>query len=110
MLTTRRDILGLAGSLAGSLLACPVRAASSARVETDRLLEAGVGSMPGAFAPAVYTQKYIATATITLLSVPVFSRTGVGSGYAVIEEAACPAGTLTSIQFAAGSWPECARG
>ena len=53
-----------------------------------------------------FTRRYNVTATVTLLSVPLVSRSGVGSGYIVIEDSP----GVTAIQFAAGSWPEKARG
>jgi len=43
---------------------------------------------------------------VMLFSIPLISRAGVGSGYALVEEA----GRTTSIQFGAGSYPETARG
>lgn len=60
-------------------------------------------------------RKYVASATVMLFSFPLVSKKGVGSGYAVFEEAA-PVSSSTSgartlsIQFGAGSWPESARG
>ncbi len=48
----------------------------------------------------------MASATVTLFSIPLVSKTCVGSGYAVVEEA----GRTLSIQFGAGSYPENARG
>lgn len=49
---------------------------------------------------------YRVDATILLLGIPVFSRSGVGGGYAVVEEF----DSVRSLQFAAGSDPERARG
>jgi hypothetical protein len=50
--------------------------------------------------------RYVANATITLFSIPLVSKSSVGSGYAVVEEA----GNTLAIQFGAGSWPASARG
>jgi hypothetical protein len=52
-------------------------------------------------------RHYNVTATVTLLSVPLVSRAGVGSGYITIEDSADGS---AAIQFGAGSWPEKARG
>ena len=57
----------------------------------------------------VWQRRYRANATITLLSVPIFSRAGVGSGFTQIEEAARTGGKTIAIQFGAGSWPASAR-
>lgn len=61
--------------------------------------------------PRACQRKYRVHATVTLLSVPLVSKTNVGSGYILIEEAeATGAPCTTAIQFGAGSWPEAARG
>jgi hypothetical protein len=54
----------------------------------------------------VWQRRYRASATITLLSIPIVSRGDVGSGFILIEKA----GRATAIQFGAGSYPEKARG
>lgn len=107
MSVTRRHVLALAGS--GFL--SKLFAASLPTLETrnsfdvDRLL-AATRSLPGS--PSI--RKYVANATVTLLSIPIVSRSAAGSGYAVIDEAGNPQGRALSIQFGAGSWPERARG
>jgi hypothetical protein len=53
-----------------------------------------------------WQRRYSATATITLLSVPIVSKGDVGSGFILIEEAE----RVRAIQFGAGSFPERARG
>jgi hypothetical protein len=58
--------------------------------------------------PRAFERKYRVNATVTLLSVPLVSKTNVGSGYILIEEATAPC--TTAIQLGAGSWPEAARG
>ena len=95
----RRTILGfLAGAgLVQRLLARPFL------FEVDRLLD----EIPQSRAN-VCQRRYGAKATITLLSVPLVSRAGVGSGYIVIEQSA--ESHAVGIQFGAGSWPEAARG
>jgi hypothetical protein len=57
--------------------------------------------------PEVFCRRYTVTATVTLLSVALVSRSGVGGCYITIEDAQP---RTTAIQFAAGSWPEKARG
>jgi len=54
----------------------------------------------------VWQRRYRASATVTLLSIPIVSKSDVGSGFVLIEEA----GRRTAIQFGAGSFPENARG
>lgn len=89
------------------LAACSGPSGAAARSEVERVLDANF-SIPS-HAQARVT-AYSASAVVTLLGIPVFSRTGVGSGYAVVEEATCPAGNGISIQFGAGTWPEAAHG
>jgi hypothetical protein len=54
----------------------------------------------------VWQRRYRASATITLLSIPLVAKSDVGSGFILIEKA----GHATAIQFGAGSYPEKARG
>jgi len=70
--------------------------------DVDRLLD----SNSGLEAARSAVTRYVANATITLFSIPLVSKSSVGSGYAVVEEA----GNTLAIQFGAGSWPESARG
>jgi hypothetical protein len=53
---------------------------------------------------------YRADAVITVFNIPVFSRAGVGSGFAVYEELAEAEGRTISLQFAGGSRPDRAKG
>jgi hypothetical protein len=57
-----------------------------------------------------YLRSYQATATILVLGMPIFRRKGVGSGCACVETGASGNQTVTALQFAAGSFPERARG
>lgn len=72
-----------------------------AAAEIDRLL----ASAPGERAE-VHCRRYSVQATVTVLGIPLVSRSGVGSGCARVETAA----NVVAIRFAAGSWPESARG
>lgn len=54
--------------------------------------------------------RYRADAVITLLSMPVYSRRGVGSGYALLAQISASSTRVHSIGFAGGSWPERAKG
>ena len=54
--------------------------------------------------------RYRADATISFLGIPIFSRNGVGSGYAVFEEERGDGERTLGLQFAGGSWPERAAG
>jgi hypothetical protein len=70
-----------------------------------------LSAKPRASLPSTFQRKYRVSATVTVLSVPLVSRSGVGSGYILIEEAeAMGAVSTTAIQLGAGSWPEAARG
>lgn len=121
MITERRRFIAcLAGGLLSGLV--PLRAFPASRVpdpsdaddslgcspnEVERLL----AGMAGASPLTAERTTWVASATITLFSLPVFSRRGVGSGYAVVEEARLDTGEkAVSIQFGAGSWPETAHG
>jgi hypothetical protein len=55
-------------------------------------------------------RRYIATAYITVLSIPIFSRTGVGLGYASAEEQLTGSESSLSLRFLSGSLPERAHG
>ncbi len=71
---------------------------------------AGAGLLSRAGAkPIGNHRRYRAHATVTLFSIPVVSKSDVGSGYILIEDEGVPADTI-AIQFGAGSWPESARG
>ncbi len=89
MLISRRSSLRI---LLGAAFASSAR---SAKFEVDRLAETSHGV-------AVWQRRYRASATVTLLSLPVFSRSGVGSGFIVIEDAR----PITAIQFGAGCGPK----
>jgi hypothetical protein len=105
MCISRRHILGLVGSTAVSrIFAASLPGFEAQRVfDVDRLLNpAGIGSRR--------MRRYVASAAVTVLSIPVVSKPAVGSGYAVIEEADFGQNHAVSIQFGAGSWPENARG
>jgi hypothetical protein len=56
---------------------------------------------------AADVRRYRADAVITFLGLNIFSRSGVGSGYAFCDERG---GGATVYGFAGGSWPERARG
>jgi hypothetical protein len=60
--------------------------------------------------PATYICRYRVHATITLLSVPLFSKENVGGASAMVEQSASGASTVSSIQFASGSWPDRLKG
>lgn len=80
------------------------------RREAFRLLTgvcvSGVGSASG----TGHVTEYRATATILLLSIPLFSRDGVGGGYFRFEESSLGAEKQVRLEFAAGSVPERAAG
>jgi hypothetical protein len=104
---TRRHILVLTGSSLLSRAFGATFPGSAERVafDVDRLLAANSPDRMNA-ASKVELRKYTASATVMLFSIPLVSRASVGSGYAVVEQAA----QTLSIQFGAGSYPESARG
>jgi hypothetical protein len=51
-----------------------------------------------------------ADAVITFFSVPIFSRAGVGSGFAFVEELEGGSSRARRLGFGAGSWPDKAHG
>ncbi len=55
-------------------------------------------------------REYVASAVIVLFGVQIFSKNGVGDGNVRIEEIGPEHGTTVSIEFAAGSRPEGAKG
>jgi hypothetical protein len=101
---TRRHILALTGgSLLSRVLAASLPGVSEpSAFEIDRLLNPNSQLQ----AARLEIRKYIASATVTLFSIPLVSKASVGSGYAVVEQA----GHTLSIQFGAGSYPRNARG
>jgi hypothetical protein len=78
------------------------------------------GALPGNASSAVeanapsseiqFQRHYKATAYITLLSITIFSRAGVGFGFASIDERTQGARQPISLRFLSGSTPERARG
>jgi hypothetical protein len=57
-----------------------------------------------------FQRRYKATAYITLLSIPIFSRSGVGFGFAGTDERTRGAQQSLSLRFLSGSTPERAHG
>lgn len=93
MRMTRRNILALCCSGL-------ISKAFGATFQVDRILAAATTG------GRQELRKYTASATVMLFSIPLVSKGGVGSGYALVEES----GQTLSIQFGAGSYPESARG
>ena len=108
METTRRlflRILPASGVLARIFAGSSARSSVEQRLDVDRLLDAFNASARG-----VLSRRYVASATVTLFSVPIASRNSVGSGFAEIEEGSVGERPAVSIRFGAGSYPESARG
>jgi hypothetical protein len=98
---TARRILGVA-----LLFASPGGAAApDTTLAVDRLLH----EMPPR-SKAQCRRLYRADAVITLFGIPIFSRAGVGAGFAVYEELAEAESRTISLQFAGGSRPDRAKG
>ncbi len=88
MLTSRRGVL--LAMLAG----------------TVRTALVGAGAALNGSSPNPARRRYRASATVMLLNLAAFTRSGVGSGFITIDETE----RGLAIQFGAGSWPESARG
>ena len=54
----------------------------------------------------VHIRRYRVTASVSLLSIPLFSRDDVGAACLMVEELAAGTGRTSAIQFSAGSWPD----
>ena len=61
-------------------------------------------------APRSCQRRYRASAVILLCGVPIFSKRGVGAGYASIDESRDENLTTYTLRFAGGSWPDKVHG
>jgi hypothetical protein len=59
---------------------------------------------------ATYLRRYRVRATVTVFSVPLFSKDNVGGACAMVEEAISGSSRASAIQFSSGSWPEHLKG
>jgi hypothetical protein len=75
---------------------------------TGAFAQAATNPSPSAY--RVWQQRYRANAVILFCGVQIFSRSGVGGGYAVVEELHSGGNTQVALQFAGGSWPDKAHG
>jgi hypothetical protein len=75
-------------------------------LEVDRIAGAG----PSSTHLCQYRGQYRVHATITLLSVPLFSKENVGGACAMVEESVSGSSRISSIQFSSGSWPDSLKG
>jgi hypothetical protein len=104
----RRDLLKLAtGAPLARMLTGWAKAAPRASLDTERVAL----SMP---APGrttlVRSQTYRVHARVVLLSVPIFYKTDVGGGLALVEQNGAAQERATALQFCAGSWPDRLKG
>lgn len=54
----------------------------------------------------LHVRRYRVKASVSLLSIPLFSRDEVGAACVMVEELAAGTGRTSAIQFSAGSWPD----
>ena len=54
----------------------------------------------------VHIRRYCVKASVSLLSIPLFSRDEVGAACVMVEELAAGTSRTSAIQFSAGSWPD----
>src|SRR5215831_6240345 len=71
-----------------------------------RLLASPSTILNGIPRTGAWVKHYQASATVVICGIPIFTRQNVGAGYASVEIG----GSAVGLQFAAGSWPERARG
>ncbi len=75
---------------------------------------AGLAALPsapaGAVDAALQSRRYRADAVVTVLSIPIVTKSGVGSGFAEMEETGPDNQRKLSLRFAAGSLPDKAAG
>jgi len=105
MATSRRHFVQLFSGAAIASQLCSRLCAEPPLFEVDRLAGECL-----AYRPLASQRRYQASAHISLFSIPLISKSGVGSGFAVVEDASEPAGNTVAIQFGAGSFPDSARG
>jgi len=55
-------------------------------------------------------RRYRVSATVVFVSIPLFSKTNVGGACAIVEQSVSAEGTVTGLQFGAGSWPDQLKG
>lgn len=108
MRTTKSDRWSTGQTRRTFLLALGTMASASSALVAD-------GVSPAPAAPANeqlkrLVRRYRADAVVTFLGIPVISRTGVGGGYALIEQRRETSTRTMSLQFAAGSVPRRAAG
>lgn len=97
ILSRRALLVWLAGGLLG---------ASSASGQ----LPAFPALLTGFRRTAAHGRRYRVKAVVSVAGIRIFSRDGVGAGYAAAELGEAPGGSCLALQFAAGSWPERAGG
>ena len=86
---------------------------STTRRDLFRLLLGALGCHPGwanSGAAGEQLRQYRADAVVTLLSIPIVTRQGVGSGYASLRQEGADNNRRLCLRFAAGSWPKEAHG
>jgi hypothetical protein len=71
---------------------------------------ANAATVPAPGSYRVWEQRYRANAVILFCGVQIFSKSGVGGGYAVVEEVRSGENAEIALQFAGGSWPDKAHG
>lgn len=106
----RRWFLGLwAGAMALGFRKGTAAAAGVSSIPEPLAVDRLMGALPAA--QRVHSRRlYRADAVITLFNIPIFSRAGVGSGFAVYDEMDAREIRTISLQFAGGSRPDRAKG
>ncbi len=79
-------------------------------IASTAVVSAGASSPLEAQPKVSFQRHYKATAYVTLLSIPIFSRSGVGFGFAGTDESTHGAQQSLSLRFLSGSTPERAHG
>jgi hypothetical protein len=70
----------------------------------------GPAVLSPASASKVQFRRYRVQATVSLFSIPVIGKDGVGAAGLLLEEASAGSTCTTAVQFVSGSWPERIKG
>jgi hypothetical protein len=103
--TSRRSLFRLAIQTLFVGRAAAQRGAQSRSLDVDRIASRNVAGVR-----AVFVRRYRVQASVSLFSIPFFSRDNIGAACVMVEQLAAPTGCTSAIQFSAGSWPDRIKG
>lgn len=82
------------------------RAVASPAIDAHPLDVDRIASQNVAGTRTMHVRRYRVKASVSLLSIPLFSRDQVGAACVMVEDLAAGRGRTSAIQFSAGSWPD----